>query len=206
MWGRVIVRSRRRAAGLHRRSQANRCPQHAVVTERLPFSSADSYVATAQIYVVGQRKVGLPFGSIPLTCPVRALRAWLDVAAIARGPIFRPVDRHANIADTRLTDQSVALVVKRCAKAAGLDWEKCAGHSLRSGLATAAAMADVSERAIMAQTGHKSLPMVRRYIRDGSLFRGEWTDLWGKGRYSKRGVPDFRIQEVGLVRDPRLLT
>ena len=75
------------------------------------------------------------------------------------------------MADSRLTDQSVALVVKRCAKAAGLDWDRYAGHSLRSGLATAAAMADVSERAIMAQTGHKSLPMVRRYIRDGSLFR-----------------------------------
>ena len=117
------------------------------------------------------RKVGLPFGSNPLTCPVRSLRAWLESAAIARGPIFRPVDRHGNIAVTRLTDQSVALIVKRCAKAAGLDWERYAGHSLRSGLATAAAMADVSERAIMAQTGHKSLPMVRRYIRDGSLFR-----------------------------------
>ncbi len=117
------------------------------------------------------RKVGLPFGSNPLTCPVRSLRAWLTAAAIIGGPIFRPVDRHANIAVTRLTDQSVALVVKRCARAAGLDWARYAGHSLRSGLATAAAMADVSERAIMAQTGHKSLPMVRRYIRDGSLFR-----------------------------------
>jgi len=117
------------------------------------------------------RKVGLPFGSNPLTCPVRAVRAWLDVAVIVRGPIFRPVDRHGNVAGTQLTDQSVALVVKRCAKAAGLDPRRYAGHSLRSGLATAAAMADVSERAIMAQTGHKSLPMVRRYIRDGSLFR-----------------------------------
>src|ERR1700682_1115276 len=68
------------------------------------------------------RKVGLPFGSNPLTCPVRSLRAWLTAAAITGGPIFRPVDRHANIAVTRLTDQSVALVVKRCAKAAGLDW------------------------------------------------------------------------------------
>jgi site-specific recombinase XerD len=117
------------------------------------------------------RKVGLPFGSNPQTCPVRSLRAWLNLAGISFGPIFRPVDRHDNVADTRLTDQSVALIVKRCAKAAGLDWERYAGHSLRSGLATAAAMADVSERAIMAQTGHKSLPMVRRYIRDGSLFR-----------------------------------
>jgi len=117
------------------------------------------------------RKVGLPFGSNPLTCPVRSLRAWLDMAGIVSGPIFRRVDRHGNVSSVRLTDQSVALIVKRCARAAGLDYEKYAGHSLRSGLATAAAMADVSERAIMAQTGHKSLPMVRRYIRDGSLFR-----------------------------------
>jgi site-specific recombinase XerD len=117
------------------------------------------------------RKVGLPFGSNPLTCPVRALREWLERGGLVRGPIFRPVDRHANVKPQRLTDQSVALIVKRCAKDAGLDAAHYAGHSLRSGLATAAAMADVSERSIMAQTGHKSLPVVRRYIRDGSLFR-----------------------------------
>jgi integrase len=45
------------------------------------------------------------------------------------------------------------------------------GHSLRAGLATTAAIGEASERAIMAQTGHKSVNMVRRYIRDGSLFR-----------------------------------
>jgi integrase len=45
------------------------------------------------------------------------------------------------------------------------------GHSLRAGLATSAAIAGASERAIMNQTGHKSAAMVRRYIRDGSLFR-----------------------------------
>jgi integrase len=65
----------------------------------------------------------------------------------------------------------VALIVKRAAAAAGLDPRDYAGHSLRAGLATAAAMAGVSERAIMAQTGHRSVLMVRRYIREGSLFR-----------------------------------
>jgi len=34
----------------------------------------------------------------------------------------------------------------------------------------AAASAGVSERAIMAQTGHRSLTTLRRYIREGSLF------------------------------------
>lgn len=61
--------------------------------------------------------------------------------------------------------------LKRCAKDAGPDWESYAGHSSRSGLPTAATMADMSERSIMAQTGHKSLPVVRRYIRDGNLYR-----------------------------------
>jgi integrase len=102
---------------------------------------------------------------------VRALRDWLDRASLVRGPIFRAIDRHGNVKPQRLTDQSVALIVKRCAHDAGFDANNYAGHSLRSGLATAAAMADVSERSIMAQTGHKSLPVVRRYIRDGSLFR-----------------------------------
>jgi integrase len=63
-------------------------------------------------------------------------------------------------------------VVKRAAESAGLDSSRYAGHSLRAGLATSAAAAGVSERAIMAQTGHKSVNMVRRYIREGSLFRG----------------------------------
>jgi hypothetical protein len=32
-------------------------------------------------------------------------------------------------------------------------------------------IAGASERSIMKQTGHRSVQMVRRYIRDGSLFR-----------------------------------
>jgi len=37
--------------------------------------------------------------------------------------------------------------------------------------ATRAAIAGASERSIMNQTAHRSVQMVRRYIRDGSLFR-----------------------------------
>ena len=70
----------------------------------------------------------------------------------------------------RLSDRAVARVVKSRAEAAGLDPQDYAGHSLRAGLATSAAAAGVSERAIMAQTGHRSLAIVRRYIREGNLF------------------------------------
>ncbi|HLO03668.1 MAG TPA: site-specific integrase [Symbiobacteriaceae bacterium] len=117
------------------------------------------------------RKVGIPYGSNPATCPVRALHAWLGASGIKDGALFRSVNRHGQLHDGRLSDKAVALVVKRCADAAGLDASMYSGHSLRSGLATSAAAAGVSERAIMAQTGHKSVNMVRRYIREGSLFR-----------------------------------
>jgi len=116
------------------------------------------------------RRVGIPYGSTPATCPVRALQAWLEILGSDEGPVFRGINRHGQIAGKRLTAQTVALVVKRIAAAAGLASGELAGHSLRAGLATAAAMAGVSERAIMAQTGHRSVATLRRYIREGSLF------------------------------------
>lgn len=116
------------------------------------------------------RTVGVPFGHHPNTCPVRAWRAWLGASGITDGPVFRPVTRHGFIGTTRLTDQSVSHIVKRHAARAGLDPLKVAGHSLRAGLATAAAKAGVPERVIANTTGHRGTAMLRRYIRDGSLF------------------------------------
>lgn len=66
----------------------------------------------------------------------------------------------------------MARVVKKLVDRAGLDSAKYAGHSWRAGHATAAAIAGASEWSIMKQTGHRSVQMVQRYIRDGSLFRG----------------------------------
>ncbi len=117
------------------------------------------------------RVVGIPYGSHYESCPVRALRAWLAAASITSGPLFQAINRHDQLLPGRLSPQGVARAVKRAAVAAGFDPTPYAGHSLRAGLATAAAEAGVSERAIMTQTGHKSLPMVRKYIRSGSIFR-----------------------------------
>jgi site-specific recombinase XerD len=117
------------------------------------------------------RKIGIPYGSNPETCPVRALRAWLETSGIAAGPLFRYVNRHGQMQPGRLSGYAVALIVKRYAAAARLDPARYAGHSLRAGLATSAAIGGASERSIMNQTGHRSVQMVRRYIRDGSLFR-----------------------------------
>jgi integrase len=102
------------------------------------------------------RTVGIPFGSNPVTCPVRALRAWLEVSGITEGHAFCPVDRHGHLGTTRLSGNAVALVLKRHAGRAGLDPKEVAGHSLRAGLATSAAAVGVPERVIAQQTGHKA--------------------------------------------------
>jgi integrase len=156
------------------------------------------------------RKIGVPYGSNPETCPVRAMQAWIeelqgadarcrvatpesnalpDSSALSghvhgrtqppSGPaslyspklLFRSITRHGQIQPSGLSGGDVARVVKKLAERAGLDAAKYAGHSLRAGHATSAAIAGASERSIMNQTGHRSVQMVRRYIRDGSLFR-----------------------------------
>lgn len=115
-------------------------------------------------------KKGIPYGSDPKTCPVRAVRAWLESSGIAEGPVFREVTRHGHVEAAPLSGRSIARVVKRSAEAAGLDSVGFSGHSLRAGLATAAAKAGKSTHAIMRQTGHKSAEMVARYVREASLF------------------------------------
>jgi len=117
------------------------------------------------------RKVGIPYGSNPETCPVRNLQTWIEAAGITSGQLFRSINRHGKIQPGRLAGTDVARVVKKLAERAGLDPANYAGHSLRAGHATSAAIAGASERSIMNQTGHRSVQMVRRYIRDGSLFR-----------------------------------
>jgi integrase len=117
------------------------------------------------------RKIGIPYGSNPDTCPVRTIQGWLEMAGISSGPLFRSITRHGRVRSDHLSGIDVSRVVKKLAERAGLDPAKFGGHSLRAGHATAAAIAGATERSIMKQTGHRSVQMVRRYIRDGNLFR-----------------------------------
>lgn len=71
----------------------------------------------------------------------------------------------------RLLVNAMAWVEQHAAERSGLFPDAYAGHSLRAGLATQAAINQVSERAIMKQTRHRSRAMLDRYVRDASLFR-----------------------------------
>ncbi len=129
------------------------------------------------------RTIGIVGGRHKATNPVLALRRWITVSGVTTGPLFlriRPNSRPdtkrqrfptGTTTPRRLSAQGIARVVQRAAARAGLDPAQFAGHSLRSGFATEAAAQGASERAIMRQTGHRSLEMVRRYIRDGDRYR-----------------------------------
>lgn len=116
------------------------------------------------------RQVPIVYGTDPGCCPVRAVRSWLTATGLTEGPVFRPINRHGQVAPRRLTAQSVALIVKRHMTGLGHTGDDFAGHSLRRGHATSPARGGAAERTIMATTGHRSTRTVRAYIEDGQLF------------------------------------
>lgn len=117
------------------------------------------------------RMIGLPWGTHSNTCPVKALRCWLNSASISSGALFRSVNRHGRISQTGLNKDSIGTIIKRAALRAGMRTEGLAGHSLRCGHVTQSVLNGVPEFIIMRQTGHRSLATLRKYIRRGELFR-----------------------------------
>tara|TARA_B100000886_G_C20403936_1_gene483831 strand:- start:847 stop:1800 length:954 start_codon:yes stop_codon:yes gene_type:complete len=114
---------------------------------------------------------GLPYFDNTQYCPVISISKWLEISKINSGPLFRRFKKGLRLSENRLTDQTVALLIKEYLKLAGIDNKNYSGHSLRSGFATAAAESGAEERNIMAMTGHKSTEMVRRYIKEANLFK-----------------------------------
>ena len=113
----------------------------------------------------------LPYFDSTKYCPVISLKNWIEISKIESGPLFRRFVKGSKLSENRLTDQTVALLIKEYLKIAGIDNKNYSGHSLRSGFATSAAESGAEERSIMAMTGHKSTEMVRRYIKEANLFK-----------------------------------
>lgn len=135
----------------------------------------EGYILTLSRSKVDQfaqgREIGIPYGSNPLTCPVRAIQDWIALSLISTGPLFRSIDRHGNIGVTPLSDRSITLIIKRTIGTFSSD-TLYSGHSLRAGFATSAAQALVPEHAIMRQTGHRKSDTLKKYIRIGTLWDG----------------------------------
>lgn len=113
----------------------------------------------------------MSYGQNKHTCPIEALKKWLELSGIVSGALFHPIDQWGYLSPFRLTDQSVRLILKESLKRAGISEKGFSGHSLRAGFVTVAAINGASERDIQKTTGHISLEVLRRYIRDADIFR-----------------------------------
>ena len=127
-------------------------------------------------------KLGVPYGANPDTCPVRSFLRWRDAAGLRTGPAFCAIDRHGNVGTATLSDKGVARIVKAAIKATAIaagmsegDAEQraawFAGHSLRSGLATSAAIGGAAGHQIQKRLRHKRYDTTAGYIQDAELFK-----------------------------------
>jgi integrase len=106
-----------------------------------------------------------------VVCPVAAYKTWIGAANISTGPVFRPIAKGERLQEARLTDRSVAKIVKVHAARVGLDPAGFSGHSLRSGFLTSAAARGASIFKMMDVSRHRSVDTLRGYVRDAELFK-----------------------------------
>ena len=118
------------------------------------------------------RFVGIGFGSNG-SCPVTATRRWLSAAGIKSGPVLRGVDRHGNISPRPMATDSICRTVKRLVQTVGHPPGPYGGHSLRSGYVTSAAGV-MTEQEIAEVTGHKSVAILRSYVRRANVLAGDY--------------------------------
>jgi integrase len=117
-------------------------------------------------------EIGIARGSTPETCPVSAVRAWLKVAEITDGPIFRRVTQRGTVGKHRLHPDAVRQILLKRAGAAGIEgtlFEPITPHGMRAGFISTAYSNSVPDEQIMGHTRHRSLPTMRSYIRRGKL-------------------------------------
>lgn len=104
--------------------------------------------------------------------PVEALREWLERADIAKGPIFRAIDRWEAVEERALTPQSINLIVKRRCALAGLDASEFSAHGLRSGCLTEASRWGIALPEAMQQSQHRSVQQAASYYNDAERTQG----------------------------------
>ena len=102
-------------------------------------------------------RVGVRFGHNRTSCPVRAVKDWVEAAELEEGALFRSVDRWENVGG-RLRPRDVARVIKEriVMLGDGYDAADYSGHSLRRGMINSARRQGYDRGDIMPKTGHRS--------------------------------------------------
>ena len=76
------------------------------------------------------------------------MKKWIEISKINSGSLFRRFSKGSKLSENRLTDQTVALLIKEYLQLAGIDSKNYSGHSLRSGFATSAAESGAEEKSL----------------------------------------------------------
>lgn len=113
--------------------------------------------------------IALPRGK--KLCPIAAVRLWLNAARISDGAIFRSIYKGDRVSAHRLSDRSVADIVKQYVSRIGADCALFSGHSLRAGFLTSAARRGATLAKMMATSRHKSPETLLGYVREAEVFR-----------------------------------
>ena len=112
----------------------------------------------------------LPLGA-ESCCPATAIEAWMTVAGINEGPLFRPINRWDHVQERALNPGAVNDLLKTLGKACQFDFvPDLSSHSFRRGLSTSAARERVDFELIKKQGGWKSDVTVWEYIEEGQQF------------------------------------
>lgn len=112
----------------------------------------------------------IPYGDA-LCCPATAVRTWVRIAGIERGPLFRSINKWGVLGSAALHASSVNLILADCARQAGVHGAaSLSSHSLRRGMATSAYRAGASLRDIKRQGGWRHDATVQGYIDDADRF------------------------------------
>jgi integrase len=117
-------------------------------------------------------EIASPRGRADDTCPVAALKEWLELSEITTGPLFRKVNRSGAVETSRLSADAVRQVLRKRAAQAGLKGtlaEPVTPHGLRAGFVTTAYRNGVPDEEIMGHTRHRSLTTMRSYVRRAKL-------------------------------------
>jgi len=161
---------------------AFRRSEFAVLTIEDLTETRDGYVALVRKSKTDQEGEGLektiPYGANSITCPVRAIKDWLDTSHITEGPVFREINRHGQLATKPLTGHSISRIIKRNSYLKGKQ-NQYGGHSLRAGFVTQSKMNGTDDALIMAQTGHKHRDTLDIYDRRGNSIKESAASMLG---------------------------
>lgn len=98
-------------------------------------------------------------------CPVTAFNAWIDLAGLTEGPVFRKIDRWSHVADDCLHANSLIPLLRSLFAEAGVESpEEYSSHSMRRGFAGWARASGWDIKELMEYVGWKDVKSAMRYL------------------------------------------